>query len=156
MNNVMAWGSNKKKRSLAESVVNFCISTLMPRMSTLDICIQLTRDLEFHDGLCLCVNPREFVLEINSSLDDDEFIETLCHEMVHVKQHARKELVDQTLALKKWKGQEWITLYTTLEEYMAFPWEKEAYEMESILRDRYKSLKSIKKKRFNNIEKVVD
>ena len=156
MNNIMAWGSNKKKRKLAEDVVGFCCSSLMPRIKTMDICIQLSKDLEHHDGFCLCVNPREFVIEINCNLDDDDFIETVCHEMVHVKQHARRELEDMTLSLKRWKGEDWITLFSSIEDYMNFPWEKEAYEMESILRDRYKSLKSVKKKRFNNIEKVVD
>jgi len=146
MNQIIAWGSTKKKRALAEDVVNFCIERLMPRMKTLDICIQLSNDLEYHSGFCLSVTNREFVIEIDAKESTDDMIETVCHEMVHVKQHARNELKDtKFIALKKWKGEEHIAMYTTLDEYMNLPWEKEAYELETILRDEYKLLKSNKK-----------
>ena len=141
MNQVMAWGGNHFQRTTAEMVVNFCIQRLMPRMKTLDICIQLSNDMEQADGYCLAVDNREFVIEVDSRLKGDDFITALTHEMVHVKQHARGELQDHTLALKKWKGEEWITLYSTIDEYMNFPWEKEAYELQEVLCNEYKQLK---------------
>lgn len=141
MNQVMAWGGNHFQRTTAEMVVKFCIQRLMPRMKTLDICVQLSNDMEHADGYCLAVDDREFVIEVDSRLKGDDFLTALTHEMVHVKQHARGELKDHTLALKKWKGEDWITLYSTVEEYMNFPWEKEAYELQEILCNEYKQLK---------------
>jgi len=141
MNQVMAWGGNHFQRTTAEMVVKFCIQRLMPRMKTLDICVQLSNDMEHADGYCLAVDNREFVIEVDSRLRGDDFLTALTHEMVHVKQHARGELKDNTLALKKWKGEEWITLYSTIEEYMSFPWEKEAYELQEVLCNEYKQLK---------------
>lgn len=141
MNFVMAWGSNKKKRELAEDVVNFCIEEMMPRMRTLDISIQLSRDMDKADGYCLAETARQFIIEIDARLEFEDFVSCICHEMVHVKQHARKELEDVTLSLKKWKGNEWITLYSTVDEYMAFPWEEEAYRLQEVLLERYKELR---------------
>ena len=41
MNLVAAWGNNEETCRLAENVVNYCIGKLMPRMKTLDVCIQI-------------------------------------------------------------------------------------------------------------------
>jgi hypothetical protein len=147
MNIVAAWNSTKKKRDIAESVAIFCIDRLMPRMQTLDVCIELSDDMENADGYCLSVTNREFVLEIDSRLEGDDFISAITHEMVHVKQHARNELKDcKELALKKWKGEEHIALYTTVEEYMNLPWEEEAYRLQEVLLNEYKQLISNDKK----------
>lgn len=147
MNLVSAWNSTQEKRDLAEAVVNFCIDRLMPRMKTLDICIELSDDMENADGYCLSVDSREFVLEIDSRLEGDDFISCICHEMVHVKQHARNELKDhKVLALKKWKGEDHIAMYTTIEEYMNLPWEEEAYRLQEVLLNEYKALISNDKK----------
>lgn len=136
MNIVSAWGGNKKRRKLAEDVVNFCIQELMPRMRTLDITVDITNDCP-NCGYCLAVDKREFVIEVKNCESDLEFVETICHEMVHVKQGARRELLDVSLTLKKWKGQEWITLYTNVEDYMNFPWEQEAYALEGKLMTKF-------------------
>ena len=136
MNTVMAWGGNKKRRELAEDVVNFCIKELMPRMKTLDICIEIDKTTDVC-GYCLAVDNREFVLEIKDVENDLEFVETICHEMVHVKQHARGELKDINLTQKLWKGDEYIAMYSTHDEYMALPWEAEAYNLEAKLLTKY-------------------
>jgi len=129
MNIVAAFDGTQNQRNLAEEIVNFCIDRLMPRMRTLDICIQLSDDMENADGYCLSVDNREFV------------ITAITHEMVHVKQHARNELKDcKAIALKKWKGEDHIALYTTVEEYMNLPWEEEAYRLQEVLLNEYKAL----------------
>ena len=140
-------GKTAEQAELAYSVVEFCINRLMPRMKTLDVCVELSDDMESADGYCLAVDNREFVIEIDSNLEDDDFITAITHEMVHVKQHARNELKDcKELALKKWKGEEHIALYTTVEEYMNLPWEEEAYRLQEVLLNEYKAL-------ISNIEK---
>ena len=149
MNSVSAWGSTHFKRTTAEMVVNFCIERLMPRMKTLDICIELSSDMDHADGYCLAVNPREFVIEIDSRLKGDDFITALTHEMVHVKQYARGETKDVNTFTKSWKGDEYISMYSTIDEYMALPWEAEAYQLQEVLCNEYKllKLKEIKKKK---------
>ena len=113
MNTVMAWGGSQFKRKTAEMVVQYCIDRLMPRMKTLDICIQLSKDMDHADGYCLAVDNREFVIEVDSRLKGDDFITALTHEMVHVKQYARgetkEEMMERTGSWKdvfeqQWKG----------------------------------------------------
>src|SRR6056300_742322 len=91
MNLVCAWGENEETCRLAENVVNYCIGKLMPRMKTLDVCIQIESDCDAL-GYCLAVTPREFVIEVKEDIDTYTLIETLAHECVHIKQYARKEL----------------------------------------------------------------
>jgi len=141
MNRVMAWGSTHFKRTTAEMVVNFCIKRMMPRMKTLDICVELSKDMDHADAYCLAVNPREFVIEVDSRLKGDDFITALTHEMVHVKQYARGETKDVNKFTKSWKGDEYISVYSTVDEYMALPWEAEAYELQEVLCNEYKLLK---------------
>jgi hypothetical protein len=121
MNTVSAWGENEETCRLAEDVVNFCIAKLMPRMKTLDICIQIEEDCDAL-GYCLAVTPREFVIEVKEDLDTYTLIETLAHECVHIKQYARKELaIDGKME------------YKTQEEYENVWYEKQAYELEGAL-----------------------
>lgn len=141
MNQVSAWGGNHFKRTTAELVAKFCIDMLMPRMKTLDICIQLSDDMDGADGYCLAVTSREFVIEVDSRLKGDDFITALTHEMVHVKQYARGETKDVNTFTKSWKGEDYIAAYSTVDEYMSLPWEKEAYELQESLCSAYKLLK---------------
>ena len=145
MNNVQVLGATKSKRALAEDVAYFCINEMMPRMKTLDICIQLDKLCDV-DGYCLAVTDREFNLEIEKTLTDDDFITAVCHEMVHVKQFARGETKDINMFTKQWKGTEYLSAYSTVSEYLRLPWEKEAYELQEVLCNSYKkNLKKIKK-----------
>ena len=125
MNTVMAWGDNKELCNLAEEVVAFCVQELMPRMRTLDICIEVSDETDVC-GYCMAVDKREFIIEVKEDLDKLEFVSTLCHEMVHVKQYARGELdIDGKMS------------YKTHEEYMNLWYEKEAYEQEVILTKKF-------------------
>ena len=125
MNTVMAWGDNKELCNLAEEVVAFCVQELMPRMRTLDICIEVSDETDVC-GYCMAVDKREFVIEVKEDLDKLEFVSTLCHEMVHVKQYARGELdIDGKMS------------YKTHEEYMNLWYEKEAYEQEIVLTKKF-------------------
>ena len=54
MNQVTVIGGTKKQRQLTENVVWYCISELMPRHSTLEIEVQLTKCLdEGAYGFCI-------------------------------------------------------------------------------------------------------
>ena len=125
MNTIAAFGNDENVCRLAENVVEFCVRKLMPRMSTLDICINIEEDCDVY-GYCLAVNKREFALEIKGNLNTIDFITTLAHETVHIKQWAKGEMpID-------FKAE-----YTTQEEYENQPCEIEAYKMERVLTAEY-------------------
>ena len=138
MNDIMIIGGSHFKRTTAEMVINFCIKKLMPRMKTLDILLYLEKNMDRADGYCLAESKRSFVLEIDSRLKGDDFITAITHEMVHVKQYARGETTDVNQFTKSWKGEEYISLYSTVEEYMELPWEEEAYRLQETLCEEYK------------------
>ena len=85
-------GGKEYQRKHVESIVNFCITTLMPRMRTLDITVKLCSP-KGAMGYCLELDSkREFEIEVDRTLSLRKLLETVAHEMVHVKQYARREL----------------------------------------------------------------
>jgi hypothetical protein len=138
MNIITVSGSTKKKRLLAESVTYFMVEELLPRHRTLQIEISLS-DLMLESGVCGFCNaftPREFLIEIDKKIDAYAMIETICHEMIHVKQHARRELknYDYKEMSVLWKNERYSI---EPENYNKFPWEKEAYEYEFIYAKKF-------------------
>ena len=128
MNVVTAWGGTAKQRKLAEDIGYFCIERLMPRMRTLDICIDFDiGDEEVADGYCLAETKRVFAIQIDPKLKGDEFITALTHELVHVKQFAKGELDINHRAN-----------YNTIDEYLDLWYEKEAYQLQEVLLKEYK------------------
>ena len=71
--------------------------------------------------------PRSFELEIHKDLPLRKVLETVCHEMVHVKQYARGELYESSRVNKhRWQG-EWLNKDPN---YWDQPWEIEAHGRE--------------------------
>ena len=91
MNVIEIIGGTQSQRNYATSMVYFCIDMLMPRMQTLDIEVKLTAP-QGAMGYCLETdNNRTFEIELDRKLTLRKLMETLAHEMVHVKQYARRE-----------------------------------------------------------------
>ena len=141
MNAIDAIGGTRRQRKLAEEVARFCVETMMPRMRTLDVIIELKMKLEDQvKGYCLSIDKRNFYIEIDKSVDTfEEFVKTVCHEMVHVKQGARNELVEKSAEIgpfrlnkQYWKGDDCSAM-----EYAKQPWEIEAYELQEELHDMF-------------------
>ena len=136
MNYLAVTGSKKRKREIAESAMIHCISELMPRMRTLDIELTLKKikDEEVvgwcHEG----ENKREFFIDIEKSLDGEDLIETVCHEMVHVWQSATRKMKDLPFGRKMYMGK----VYDETTAYEDEPWEVEAYEMQGKLLKTFK------------------
>ena len=133
MNNVDVTGGIKTQRDKVESIVYFCIEKLMPRMQTLDIEVRLA-SINDANGYCTKLvekkNPRDFEIEVDYKLSLRQILETVCHEMVHVKQYARNEMCDaDTFHTNKtsWKSN---TVCTKSTEYWDLPWEIEAHGRE--------------------------
>ena len=128
MNYVEVTGGLKSQRDVVGKTVGWFIRNHMKRFRTLDIQIQL-KDCKKQgiEGCCLHLDGNEFELEIERNLTLYDLVCTVIHEMIHVKQYARKELVDVN-AVQYWKVRNCQDV-----TYMDQPWEKEAYR----LQDKY-------------------
>jgi hypothetical protein len=84
------------------------------------------------------IKPRHFSIHIHKFMDEDMIMETLAHEMVHVKQDVKGETKERYRGGFKmyWKGED-----HTETPYRKQPWEKEAFKLEKRLVKKY--LKSL-------------
>lgn len=121
-------GSTKDKRALAEKTVAWSIKKLgLNRMSSLSIDVILRKMKKDEYGYCNIIESnRSFIIDVNKNVSLKDFVSTIIHEMVHVKQFARNEMSAY--------GMRWKT--KTVSEntkYVDLPWEKEAYKLEAKL-----------------------
>ena len=130
MNFIGVNGGNKTQREICENVVRHMISELLPRFRTLDITVNLVNIKSEAIGFCMEEDKNQFEIELDKKLSIKDMVTALCHEMVHVKQFAKKEMVDGIkTGVPIWKSKK-ISLNTN---YWDLPWEKEAYRMEKKL-----------------------
>jgi hypothetical protein len=127
-------GGTKAQKNYVKSMVKFCAKKLMPRMHNLDITVKLTGLKGEAYGYCLSNEdettdrPRTFELEIERGLQLRRLLETVAHEMVHVKQYARGELYQGVrIAKHRWQGK-WVSNSI---DYWEQPWEIEAHGREA-------------------------
>jgi hypothetical protein len=113
-------GRAKQRQDLYRAAI-FSWNYLMPRISRCEIYIELTKLKAVH-GYCLEINDREYEIEIDRRLKGDDFLTTVFHEMIHVRQGVRKEHPDMG-----------YTKYNNHDEYLKQPWEVEAYELQEIM-----------------------
>ena len=135
-------GGTKSQKKYVRSMVEFCSKTLMPRIHTLDIAIKLTSP-KGAMGYCLELDDnRTFEIEIDRNMRLRRLLETVAHEMVHVKQYARRELhpVHNT-----WCGK---TYNPKKVSYWDLPWEIEAHGREVGLFIRWAEQEKLGNKRW--------
>lgn len=138
-------GGKPKQRRYVESMVQFCIDTLMPRMRTLEIEVKLCSP-KGAMGYCLELDTnREFEIEVDRTLSYRKMLETVAHEMVHVKQYARRELHPSKEA---WLGK---TINPKKVSYWDLPWEIEAHGREVGLFVRYCEENKLGKYKWTNM-----
>ena len=119
-------GGKASEQAIADECIKWCIKKLLPRYRTLNI-KAIIKPMEDH-GCCYNLNDlsRDFNLTLKKGLSVYELISTICHEMVHVKQYARKEL--------RWCNTHYNVMWKksvhTNTAYDDQPWEKEAYKLE--------------------------
>ena len=142
---VEANGGIEKDRNLAEEVMWFCIETLMPRMKNLMVECELKKIEDGVLGYAWTVEDnKDCMIQIDSRLSRDagrdKFIETVCHEMVHVWQMAtnrtKETYRDGHKQLWKCKDGKYRNYGKTA--YERQPWETEAYAMEGPLAELFK------------------
>ena len=122
--------SSVKKTILIRQVIEYMLKALNLKNIFIDVEISNLFQNENAFGFCLCYTPTEFLIELDQSLSSCDLIETICHEMIHVKQYATGELVE--------KGEKILyrnCLYESCDD--SSPWEKEAYEKEVYYLDAF-------------------
>lgn len=93
---------------------------------------------EHAQGFCTVMDcdhrPREFLIEMETTLKEQDYITVLLHELWHVYQHVNGSLRDKR-GVRHWKNVDSDTL-----AYKDQPWEHEAVEMEKKLYNCYMGL----------------
>lgn len=123
--------SCEQQQQLAYEVIGFCYNQLM---SDNDVNIFVTLEpipTNYTYGWCQHNHDNNYDIVVDSELSINTLIKTLCHEMVHVKQGAKDELVETYTGKyqRLWKGVE-CDIY---KECSNSPWEVEAYKLEKEL-----------------------
>lgn len=152
-------GGTKRQRQLSTSIARFTAKQLMSKrlMQNLEVNIKLIpRLLEkeevYGDSTWEDNNwrPREFTIQADSKLKLRRLLETIAHEMVHVKQFAKGEMVDVVRANKiRWQGQYFDDKDA---EYYDQPWEIEAHGREVGLFVRWCEYKGFAKHQWTQNE----
>ena len=128
-------GSTKKVRKNIELASWYYAEKLMGKrlMAGLEININLKKDLlteEGHEGTAIWdddgYRPKEFTINLDTTVNFRNLLINLAHEMVHVKQWAKDEMYEymNTMGMVRFKGER-IHLEET--DYWDYPWEIEAY-----------------------------
>ena len=128
-------GSNKATRKLVESAAWFYAEKLLGKrlMGSLEITINLKKNLltkDGNEGSAIweddSYRPKEFIIELDTTVKIRNLLITLAHEMVHVKQWAKDEMYEYTnmTGLVRFKGEK---VHMVITDYWDYPWEIEAY-----------------------------
>lgn len=120
---------NKMSRKELRYAAKFMASKLMSKrmLESLYIHIKGFDHSKYH-GTCDQVEAKRYTIQLNMKLSRDNLLDTLAHELTHVKQYARKELTDiqRGNGIARWK-QKRYSMKQLNEEYWLLPWEIEAY-----------------------------
>ena len=129
-------GGTKYQREVAEKVVYWATKKLgIHRMRTLYVQAVLTK-IKNADGYCSMEDDekRTFTIEVDKTLKLRQLIMTLIHEMVHVKQFARNEMIDRPINGRYRLKSKTVSQNTPYEK---MPWEREASRLQEKLTDEF-------------------
>lgn len=117
------------KQKWAELAINWYVDNYLPKVKKLhiDLCFN---ELDQFNGLCTQMDKRNFNIQIEDSLEFDDMIVTIMHEMIHVKQYVKNEMADLSCGNVRWKK---CTYNPDNLDYWDHPWEKEAHNFDEIL-----------------------
>jgi hypothetical protein len=133
---------NRKHRKISENELRYAVDWALRKlvgsrmMKGLDIEILFQKD-PYSQGVCDAYpndsgRARYFTITINPTLNYENTLRCIFHELVHVKQYARDELRMLNSRMNKWKGN-----IIPSGNYWEYPWEIEAYGMEFCLYRMY-------------------
>tara|TARA_B100000941_G_scaffold209640_1_gene153426 strand:+ start:533 stop:1015 length:483 start_codon:yes stop_codon:yes gene_type:complete len=160
MNNIEVVGGSITQKKYIKSMAEYCCEMLMPRMKSLDIEIHV-KDFKKDDNYGYAwpvedsLNPRSFELEINKHKRLRRVLETVAHEMVHVKQFARNELYEPSAKQgSRWRGEWFSPRQKCVKDYWDQPWEIEAHGRECGLFVRWAEKNGYSKKKWAQYDLV--
>ena len=120
----------KKTKKISRRYDFLCFKRLTPRHRTICINVEIQKDFEFHGECSVASGRNEFDMVLRQTLNQEDFLTTIFHEMVHIMQYAKGMMKDRNSDGSKvyWRGYE----YTNY-PYCRQPWERQAYRMQEIL-----------------------
>ena len=151
---VIVSGGTKKQRELVHNITDWFCDKFFNRFKSYNIEFDLCKIEGNVQGWCLEIDRNASHIEIDKRLKGDDFITCVLHELVHVKQQFKKELVELNGKAKRWKDEIHIgimnfsdmdkieaekirmmalTKDVFVSDYMELPWEIEAYAMQETL-----------------------
>jgi len=151
---VLVYGGTKKQRELVHNITDWFCDKFFNRFKSYNIEFDLCKIEGNVQGWAMEIDKNASHIEIDKRLKGDDFITCVLHELVHVKQQFKKELVELNGKAKRWKDEIHIgimnfsdmdkieaekirmmalTKDVFVSDYMDLPWEKEAYEMQETL-----------------------
>jgi hypothetical protein len=124
-------GGKKHQRDIVMTVGSFMMQELLPKIRKCDVQIRIKNlDKDMVDGYCHDTeDPRNYLIEIHNDLGLFDFIRTLCHEFIHVKQFVLGEMEDLSSDKTRWKKRIYNEETTPYEKQ---PWEREAFRLQEI------------------------
>lgn len=123
-------------KAIVKKSILFSLKELLPNKRKLNLIVKRKANLlEEHNAYGLCYStddPHYYFIDLHADLDNADLLRTLFHEMTHVKQYAKKELVYKT-NYNLWKGRK----YKDLENEWNRPWEIEARKYEKLIYNKF-------------------
>lgn len=83
------------------------------------------------------IRPREFTMELDNRMSDEELMLTVAHEMVHIKQDVRGQKRERYDRLTGTQQTYWLGEDHSKTPYKKQPWEKEAYKLQGTLKKQF-------------------
>ena len=151
---VIVNGGTKEQRLLVHNITGWFCNKFFNRFKSYNIEFDLCKIKGEVQGWAMEIDRNASHIEIDKRLKGDDFITCVLHELVHVKQQFKKELVELNGKAKRWKDEIHIgimnfsdmdkieaekirmmalTKDVFVSDYMELPWEIEAYAMQETL-----------------------
>jgi type I site-specific restriction endonuclease len=151
---VIVNGGTKEQRQLVHNITGWFCNKFFNRFKSYNIEFDLCKIKGNVQGWAMEIDRNASHIEIDKRLKGDDFITCVLHELVHVKQQFKKELVELNGKAKRWKDEIHIgimnfsdmdkieaekirmmalTKDVFVSDYMELPWEIEAYAMQETL-----------------------
>ena len=129
--------NEKITRKLLKEAITYMAPLVMSKrlLKTITLNIKFIKDYE-HNATCYMEDDDERIalIEIKKGMSRESILCAIAHELVHIKQYVRKELIFYSNNSTRYCGK----LYSTKKmEYWDYPWEIEAMGKEVGLYYRY-------------------
>lgn len=132
--------SNKEIRDAVFFYTKKLLGHAMAKKITLDIIIdkELLKTFDMYANIAPLdadARPKHYEMEIDAKLSRKQFLVSLAHEMIHLKQFAKNQMRDlETKKMTRWMGDYYVEENI---DYWRRPWEVEAHKGERILYEEY-------------------